>query len=107
MSGDSYTKLKGKSGAEFMFTIVPRQTTFLANPGVYVLAKEIGPHRYAFCFVGQSGDLSRRPLNSDKTACFDRFGANLIFVLEEHSTSKREQMVADLVQAYQPVCNTQ
>jgi hypothetical protein len=107
MSGDGFTKLKGKSGAEYVFAIVPRQTAFQAKPGVYALAREIGPNRYSFCFVGQSGDLSRRPLNPDKTACFDRFGANLIFVLEEVSMSKREQMVTDLLQAFQPVCNTQ
>jgi hypothetical protein len=104
---DDLTKLKGKSGAEYVFAIVPRQTAFQAKPGVYVLAKSIGQGRYSFCFVGESANLSRRPLNPEKTACFDRFGADLIFVLEELSMSKREQMVADLLQAFQPICNTQ
>lgn len=101
------TKLRGKSGAEYVFAIVPRQSAFQAKPGVYVLAKAIGPERYSFCFVGESANLSRRPLNPDKTECFNRFGADLIFVLEETSMSKREQMVADLLQAFHPVCNTQ
>lgn len=107
MSLDEFTKLKGKSGAEYLFAIVPRQTTFQAKPGVYALAKAIAPQRYAFCFVGQSADLSKRPLNPDRTACFDRFGADLIFLLEEFDANKRGQIVADLVQAYGPICNAQ
>lgn len=101
------TKLKGKSGAEYAFTIVPRQMGFQAKPGVYVLAKMTSPHQYSFCFIGQSADLSRRPLNPEKTACFDRFGADHIFVLEEFDSTRRDQMVTDLLQAFQPLCNAQ
>lgn len=104
---DGFTTLKGQSGAGYVFAIVPRQTAFQAKPGVYVLAKSIAPNRYSFCFVAETADLSKRPLNPDKTACFDRFGADLIFVLEEYDASKRSQIVADLLQAFQPVCNAQ
>lgn len=106
MSVDQLASLKGKSGVDYVFAVVPRQTAFQAKPGVYALAKSIGPNRYSFCYVGQSADLSKRPLVADKTACFDRFGANLIFLLEEYDASKRTQMVNDLVQAYGPSCNT-
>lgn len=105
MAFDRLATLKGKSGADYLFGVVSRQSAFQAKPGVYALAKSIGPDRYAFCFVGQSADLSKRPLNPDKTACFDRFGADLIFVLEEYDANKRAQMVTDLVQAYGPTCN--
>lgn len=107
MSFDEVTALKGKSGTEYPFLVVPRQTAFQAKPSVYILAKAIAPKRYSFCFIGQTADLSVRPLNRDKTACFDRFGADLIFLLEEFDANKRQQIVADLLQAFQPVCNAQ
>ncbi len=106
MSFADITTLKGKSGAEYTFMIVSRLTTFMAKPGVFVIGKTLEPQRYSFCFVGQSPDLSVRPLVPDKTECFNRFGADLIFVLEEFDASKRAQMVTDLVQAYAPSCNT-
>jgi len=107
MSFDEVTALKGKSGTEYVFSVVPRQTAFQARPGVYVLAKAIAPKRYSFCFVGETANLSVRPLNREKTACFDRFGADLIFLLEEFDANKRQQIVTDLLQAFQPVCNAQ
>jgi len=106
MSFAEITTLKGKSGAEYTFMIVSRLTTFKAKPGVFVIGKTLEAPRFSFCFVGQSPDLSVRPLAADKTDCFNRFGADLIFVLEEFDASKRAQMVTDLVQAYAPVCNT-
>ena len=106
MSFAEITTLKGKSGAEYTFMVVSRRTTFKAKPGVFVIGKTLEAPRYSFCFVGQSADLSVRPLAADKMECFNRFGADLIFVLEEFDATKRAQMVTDLVQAYAPVCNT-
>ncbi len=107
MSFSEITTLKGKSGVEYKFLIVSRHTTFQAKPGVFVMAKTLGPQNYSFCFVGQSPDLSVRPLApADKLACFNRFGADTIFVLEDFDASKRAQIVTDLVQAYAPACNT-
>lgn len=106
MSFAEITTLKGKSGTEYTFMVVSRRTTFKAKPGVFVIGKTLGPQRFSFCFVGQSPDLSVRPLAADKTECFNRFGADLIFLLEEFDPNKRAQMVTDLVQAYAPSCNT-
>jgi hypothetical protein len=89
-----------------MFSIFPRSTTFQAKGGVYVVGRDMGDDRYAICFVGHTGDLSARPLNRDKTSCFDRFGADQIFLIEEFDANRRAQVAEDLIQAYAPVCNT-
>jgi hypothetical protein len=97
-------KLAGASSAQYTFMIVPRSTTFQAKPSVYVVGKPTGG-RFEFCYVGHTADLSTRPLNKDKAACFNRFGADHILILEEFDAAKRSQIVEDLVKAYQPSCN--
>ena len=106
MAYKEFTQLTGRSGAKYDFAIFPRMTRFQAKGGVYVMGKALGQDRYAFCFVGQSSDLSVRPFNKDKTACFARFGADHTFVLEEENADRRAAIVTDLVQAYAPSCNT-
>jgi hypothetical protein len=103
--GDT-TTLTGKGGAEYVFSIFPRNTTFNARPGVYVMGREMGESRFAFCFVGETADLSKRPLSPDKQACFNRFGVDHIFLIEEFDAARRKQIVQDLVAAYSPSCNT-
>lgn len=98
-------RLTGRTGTQYRFLIVARSTTFQAKPGVYVMARTKGDERYEFCFVGETADLSKRPLNPDKQQCFQRFGVDHIFVLEEFNADKRRQVVQDLVQAYVPNCN--
>jgi hypothetical protein len=70
------------------------------------MGKEAGDNRYRFCFVGQTGDLSKRPLSPDKQACFAKFGVTQIFLIEELDAGRREEIVRDLVRAYMPGCNT-
>jgi hypothetical protein len=99
------TTLTGQSGAQYVFGVVPRNSIFKARPGVYVMAKRRGENKFSFCYVGQSADMSVRPLSPDKTECFNAFGTDCIFVLEELDVTRRAQIVADLVQAYRPSCN--
>jgi len=103
--GDT-TILTGASGKQYQFSIFPRSTTFQAKPGVYVMGRTAGGDRYEFCFVGETADLSKRPLSPDKQACFNRFGVNQIFLIEEFDANLRAQVVQDLVRAYVPSCNT-
>ncbi len=103
--GDT-TTLTGSSGTQYRFTIFPKSTTFQARPGVYVMGRAAGGQRYEFCFVGQTDDLSKRPLSPDKQPCFLRFGVDHIFLIEEFDANRRAQVVQDLVQAYVPGCNT-
>ncbi len=44
-------------------------------------------------------------MQADKTPCFQRFGVDHIFVLEELDAARRAKIVDDLVQAYAPICN--
>jgi hypothetical protein len=105
MAYSDMTQLTGRSGAKYTFAIFPRMTHFQAKGGVYVMGKALGGDEFAFCFVGQSADLSVRPLNKDKTACFSRFGVDHTFVLEELNADRRAAIVEDLIQAYAPSCN--
>jgi hypothetical protein len=101
------TALTGSSGRQYRFMIFPRQTTFQAKGGVYVMAREgAQPNRYEFCFVGETADLSKRPFNPEKQECFNRFRVSLIFLIEEMDANLRTQIARDLVQAYVPTCNT-
>ena len=105
MTAGNAMALSGRSGIKYEFLIVPRNTTFNAKPGVYVMARAKGGERYDFFFVGETDDLSRRPLSADKQPCFNRFGVDHIFVLEEFNADKRRQVVQDIVQAHAPPCN--
>lgn len=100
------TLLTGRSGAQYQFTIFERRSTFKPKGGVYIMGRGEGDRRYAFCFVGQTGDMSARPFNPDKTACFDAFRVDHILVLDEDNANRRAQIVDDLIQAYAPSCNT-
>jgi hypothetical protein len=105
MAYNEMIRLTGKTGAVYEFAIFPRMTFFQPKGGVYVMGKLLEKDRYAFCFVGQSADLSVRPFNKDKTPCFARFGVDHIFVLEELNADRRAAIVEDLIQAYAPSCN--
>lgn len=102
--GDT-TNLIGISGAQYVFTIFPRATHFKPNAGVYVMGRDVGDRRFEFCFVGQTGDLSVRPLKQDKIACFNSFGVDHIFIMEEPDERRRAQITDDLLQSYVPFCN--
>ncbi len=105
MTAGNAMAISGRTGVKYQFLIVARHTTFQAKPGVYVMAKAKGGERYDFCFVGETADLSKRPLAPEKQACFQRHGADHIFVLEEFNADKRRQVVQDIVQAHSPPCN--
>ena len=75
-------KLKGASGRSWTFDVGPRDTEFNAVGVVYVQSvrtrKADGTGTHKFIYVGQTGDLSRRPLNHHTKGCFDRHGANCL-----------------------------
>jgi|SRR5262245_3633687 len=97
--------LTGRSGTGYEFTVFPRFTTFKPNGGVFVMGRQTGAETFEFCFIGQTADLSVRPLQPDKTSCFQRFGVDHIFIIEEPDAASRAKVAADLIGAYQPSCN--
>lgn len=105
MTAGNAMAISGRTGTKYQFLIVPRTTTFAAKPGVFVMARSKGGEKYEFCFVGETADLSKRPLSPEKQSCFNRFGVDHIFVLEEFNADKRRQVVRDIVEAHAPPCN--
>ena len=97
--------LTGKSGNAYDFNIYDRETDFKAIGAVYVMSKVNSSNRYAIIYVGQTGDLSDRPLNHHKTKCFDKNGADKVHVHAEDGEKKRLAIEADLIENYNPTCN--
>jgi len=97
--------LTGKSGDEYAFNIYARSTDFKAIGAVYVMSRVNDNGRYAIIYIGQTGDLSDRPLNHHKSACFDKHKADKVLVHAESKESTRLNIETDLVRAYDPTCN--
>ncbi|MBL8536912.1 MAG: hypothetical protein JNM59_05865 [Hyphomonadaceae bacterium] len=97
--------LKGRSGTEYPFSVWLRATRFLPKGGVYVMARTTGPDQFEMVFIGETADMSKRPINPAKTACFDQHGVDSIFSLDEPEAPRRADIVRDLLMAINPVCN--
>lgn len=103
--------LTGKSGREYPFVVYTRDTDFKALSAIYVMSKRTvkpgsGGGTHYIIYIGQTGDLSDRPLNHHKKACFDREGADHVSIyLVEGGEKKRLEIEADLIEAYDPPCN--
>ena len=102
-------ELKGASGNSWSFDVYPRDTEFKAVGATYVqsvrTAKPNGSGSHDFIYVGQTGDLSNRPLNHHKKTCFDRHGANALLILVENSERTRLSIERDLINSLKPPCN--
>jgi hypothetical protein len=103
--------LTGKSGTTYELGFYPRSDTFKALGAVYVQSKRTlkpdGTGNHDMIYVGQTGDLSSRPLNHERKACFDKHGADHLLLYLEENEKKRFEIETDLRQAYDPVCNRQ
>lgn len=97
--------LTGESGTNYSFEIYARSTEFNAVGGIYVMAKKTAANTYSVLYVGQTGDLSSRPLNHHKKDCFDKNGADHVFVHAEGNEKTRFNIETDLINAYKPKCN--
>ena len=103
--------LTGASGAEYAFNVYPRSDTFKALGAVYFMSvrtvKTDGTGSHTWVYVGETGDLSKRPLNHHRKACFDRQGANALLIHAQSDRSTRLAIETDLREAYDPPCNRQ
>lgn len=99
----------GASGTDYTFTAYSRDTDFNAVGAVYFMtkrsAKPASGYSHTRIYVGQTGDLSVRPLNHHRKDCFDRKGANCVCVLPESNKQTRLAIESDLMEAYDPPCN--
>lgn len=100
-------ELAGKSGEKYLFTVWLRETRFHARAGVYIMARWVDEERFEMIYIGEHRDMSARPLNADRLACFNQHGVDHIFTCDETDQGRRSAMVADLVSAINPICNRQ
>jgi hypothetical protein len=98
-------QLAGRSGELYLFAVWRRETHFQAKGGVYVMARSLGGDQFTIVYIGETGDMSARPLNQSKLGCFNKHGVDHIFTLDEQDPKRRATIAADLVQALAPVCN--
>lgn len=103
--------LSGKSGSKYEFAVYPRATTFKALGALYFMTKRTlkpeGGGSHAMIYVGETSDLSNRPLNHHRKQCFDRKGADTVCILVESDRDRRLAIETDLRQNYDPPCNRQ
>jgi hypothetical protein len=99
--------LNGRVTGPYEFNIYHRETEFKAIGAVYVQSKVGANDRYQIIYIGQTGDLSVRPLNHHKTNCFDKRGADKLLIHSESSEKERFRIEAELIRNYNPPCNDQ
>jgi hypothetical protein len=104
-------ELTGKSGTKYAFAAYPRTDTFKALGAVYFMTKRTidtaGTGTHTWVYVGETSDLSDRPLNHERKDCFDKQRANCVLLYLEEDRTKRLNIETDLRQAYNPPCNQQ
>ncbi|WP_146604561.1 hypothetical protein [Rhodoplanes roseus] len=99
----------GQSGQAYEFLAYDRDTEFKSTGAVYVVAiRYTVPNgsSYRHVYVGETRDLSDSPLTHCRTACFERIGANSIFVRLEGNAERRQEIAQDLLETYDPPCNS-
>ncbi len=101
--------VKGKSGQSYSFAVYTRDTEFKALGALYLMSKRTpkpdGGGSHQFLYIGQTGDLSNRPLNHHKKSCFDKCGADHVSVYLEPNEKKRLEIETDLIQGNDLPCN--
>jgi hypothetical protein len=103
--------LTGQSRTTYAFNVWPREDRFAAIGAIYFMTlrkeKTDGSGTHTFIYVGETGDLSDRPLNHHRQACFDKHRANCVLIHVEENRDKRLEIETDLRKAYDPPCNQQ
>jgi hypothetical protein len=83
--------LIGASGKRYEFSVYLREDAFKPLGAVYFLAKRIpfaeGEAEYTWIYVGESGDISQRPLSPKHKPCIDANEANSLCLFP--GTSRR------------------
>jgi hypothetical protein len=95
--------LIGASGKRYEFSVYLREDAFKPLGAVYFLAKREA--EYTWIYVGETADMSRRPLASERKPCIDANEANSLCLYLEDDAQARTAIVADLSRAYDPPCN--
>jgi hypothetical protein len=107
MSSLGTINLTGKSGTQYAFNIYERSQKFKDVGAIYVMSKINSALRYSLIYIGETGDLSIRPLNHHRTACFDKNGADKLLIRVENDAKTRLSIETDLIRSYDTPCNKQ
>lgn len=89
------------------YWIYPIGTYFDPVPANYIYAKQTQPGFWASVYIGETGDLSERPLaEHHKESCILAHGATHIHV-HRSSPSAHERQIeeSNLIEKWHPVCN--
>jgi hypothetical protein len=101
--------LTGASGTRYELDVYPRADQFKPLGAVFALAKRIpfaeGEAEYTWIHVGETGDMSRRPLAPSQESCIDEHEANCLCLLVETEPSKRRCIANDLRGGCKPLCS--
>ena len=99
---------KDKSGIRHRFWIYPRGTKFNKPcPGIYVYARETSPHKWIPIYIGQAENVNVRLTDQEQQERVDQHGATHIHVSIIAQEKSRLTIEKDLIQQWNPVCNTQ
>jgi hypothetical protein len=100
---------KGISGTSYSFNVYPITESFKAIGAVYIITKRTpkpdGGGEHKFVYIGQTGDLSERFNDHHKDACFQKQGANYIWVHANQSEERRFDIETDLCRYHDAPCN--
>lgn len=99
--------LTGESGKSYEFNIYKRSATFTAVGAIYVMSTKTAAGKYKLIYIGETGDLSKRPLNHHRTDCFDKRGADMLLIRTANVAKQRLADETDLIRKYDPPCNLQ
>ena len=103
-------KFTGNSKAEYNFTVYSYDTPFNALGAVYIIANRKKKARgsgytHSIIYIGETGDLSERLNNLNKTLCLSKYKKNAICIYGEDNEQKRLEIESDLLANYSPPCN--
>jgi len=101
----------GSSGKKYKFNAYPINTEFEAFGAVYLFTKRYknssGDYNHIDIYIGQTKNISERFENHHAMPCIKRNDANCICIYNESSESKRLDIEKDLIDNYNPPCNTE
>jgi hypothetical protein len=92
---------------QYTFNVWPRAQRFNSIGVIYVMAKKNDSGKYSIIYIGQTGDASSRPFNHHRKDCFDRHGADHVFLRTESNEKTRLGIETALIKHYDPPCNKQ
>lgn len=99
----------GISGEKYKYWISLVGTSFKAEPGNYIFAKETSPQTWEAIYVGETDNLDRRlsnPNNHEKMPCVRRYdGTHIHSHISSDNSVIRRNEESDIRDKWNPKCN--